>query len=40
MSGLIPLGDPAAVTCDGDVCEVPGLSVSSVREGDTPQLPA
>ena len=26
MSGLIPLGDPDAVVCEGDVCEIPGLS--------------
>lgn|GEM_PF-2607945 len=23
MSGLIPLGDPDAVACEGDVCDVP-----------------
>jgi len=40
MSGLIPLGDPAAVACEGDVCEVPTLSLLSAREDDTPQLPA
>lgn len=40
MSGLIPLGDPEAVACEGDVCEVPGLSLPSVREDDAPQLPA
>ena len=27
MSGLIPLGDPDAVVCEGDVCEIPGFSV-------------
>lgn len=25
MSGLIPLGDPDAVVCEGDVCEIPGV---------------
>jgi hypothetical protein len=26
MDKLIPLGDPDAVVCEGDVCEVPGLT--------------
>lgn len=26
MSGLIPLGDPNAVVCEGDVCAVPTAS--------------
>ena len=26
MSGLIPLGDPAAAACEGDVCEIPAAS--------------
>ncbi len=29
MSGLIPLGDPNATACEGDVCAVPGLDAAS-----------
>lgn len=29
MSGLIPLGDPNAVACEGDVCAVPGVDAAS-----------
>ena len=25
MSGLIPLGDPSAIACEGDACILPGV---------------
>jgi hypothetical protein len=29
MDKLIPLGDPNAVTCEDDVCELPGTAATA-----------